>query len=188
MMSIYILNYLVFYISFLFLPNPPYKGLIKVFFQVVYAAAFTYFINICFLAILDHETIRQLLIQIDPLLAERIKERDYSIDCWVYTPENPNSNFANIKGTIDVYVVTHFFGWLTKTIIFRNNILLWTSSIFFEILEISLAHILPNFHECWWDHLLLDLFGCNFLGILIGMYIIKTFNLRKHHWLFEPTE
>lgn len=87
-----------------------------------------------------------------------------------------------------MYVLTHFFGWLVKTIIFRNNILLWVSSVFFEILEISLAHILPNFHECWWDHLLLDLFGCNLLGILIGMFIIKAFKLRKHHWLFEPTE
>ena len=121
-------------------------------------------------------------------MAIPIKERDYSIDCRVYTPENPNSNFANIKGTIDIYVLSHFLGWFAKTLIFRNNILLWTSSILFEIMELSLAHILPNFHECWWDHLLLDLFGCNLLGILLGMWVIKYYNLWTHHWLFEPTE
>ena len=74
----------------------------------------------------------------DPALAEEIKGRNYSIDCRLYTPENPNSNFANIVGTIDVFVTAHFVGWLVKTLIYRNSIIIWTLSIGFEILEISL--------------------------------------------------
>ena len=123
----------------------------------------------------------------DPALAEEIKGRNYSIDCRLYTPENPNSKFANIVGTIDVFVTAHFVGWLVKTLIYRNSIIIWTLSIGFEILEISLKQYLPNFHECWWDHLLLDLFGCNLLGIIIGHYILKFFNMRKYHWFFEPS-
>ena len=91
-------------------------------------------------------------------------------------------------GTLDVFVLSHFFGWLVKALIFRNSIITWTMSIGFEIYELSLKHILPNFHECWWDHLLLDLFGCNLIGIIIGNYIIKKFKIKRHHWFFEPTE
>ena len=61
-------------------------------------------------------------------------------------------------------------------------------SIAFEVYEISLRHWLPNFYECWWDHLLLDVFGCNLVGIFLGDYIIRKLNLPKFHWFFEPTE
>lgn len=47
---------------------------------------------------------------------------------------------------------------------------------------------MPNFHECWWDHLLLDLFGCNLLGIILGHWFIKKTGMKKYHWFFEPTE
>jgi phosphatidylserine synthase 2 len=110
------------------------------------------------------------------------------MDCRVYTPENPISNFANIRSTIDVFVVAHLLGWIFKAIIFRNNLMAWTMSLAFETYEISLRHWLPNFYECWWDHLILDVFGCNMLGIIIGDYIIRKFNLPKFHWFFEPTE
>lgn len=61
-------------------------------------------------------------------------------------------------------------------------------SIGFEIMELSLKQFAPNFNECWWDSLLLDLFGCNLLGILIGNYLIKKLNMKKFHWLYEPLE
>lgn len=125
---------------------------------------------------------------IDPNLGVPLKERDYSASCDLYTPDHPTSNFANLMSTLDVYVASHFFGWFVKTLIFRNSIITWTMSIGFELYEVSLKHILPNFHECWWDHLLLDLFGCNLLGILLGNYVIKKFDLKIHHWFFEPTE
>lgn len=52
----------------------------------------------------------------------------------------------------------------------------WIISILFEIVELSLRHWIPNFYECWWDSLLLDLFGCNLIGILIGTWILKKVN------------
>lgn len=176
------------YLAFLFMPNPNYEGIFRVFFKLVYACSFVYLLNIFIMAILDKETLRNYLIFIDPKLSAPLQERDYSLQCDLYTPQNPTSNFANIKSMIDVYISAHFFGWLVKSLIFRNNILAWTLSIGFEIMEISLKHILPNFNECWWDHLILDLFGCNLLGILVGNYLIKKFKIRKHHWFFQPTE
>lgn len=110
------------------------------------------------------------------------------MDCRVYVPDNPDSSFPNIKSAMDIYVVAHLFGWMAKTLIYRNNIIIWTMSIGFEILELSLNQFIPNFHECWWDSLLLDLFGCNLLGIILGNFIIDKFNMRKFHWLHEPEE
>ncbi len=90
------------------------------------------------MSVMDRETLRYLLVLLDPNLAEKAVNRSYSIDCRLYTPENPHSNFANLKGTIDVFVSAHFFGWLVKTWIYRNNIIIWTLSIGFELLELSL--------------------------------------------------
>lgn len=32
-------------------------------------------------------------------------------------------------GTMDVFVVAHLLGWFVKTLVFRNNIIIWTLSI-----------------------------------------------------------
>lgn len=47
---------------------------------------------------------------------------------------------------------THFFGWWLKTLIIRDWWLCTVISIMFELLEYTLEHQLPNFSECWWDH------------------------------------
>lgn len=52
----------------------------------------------------------------------------------------------------DVFVPTHFFGWWVKTLMLRDYWLCHTLSIVFELLEYTLEHQLPNFAECWWDH------------------------------------
>ena len=117
-----------------------------------------------------------------------LTNQNYSLDCRVYTPENPESNFYNVRSTLDIYVLSHFFGWIFKALLLRNTWMSWIMSIQFEIYELSLRHWLPNFYECWWDSLLLDLFGCNAMGILIGAYIINRFNIPRFHWFFEPNE
>lgn len=39
---------------------------------------------------------------------------------------------------MDIYVIAHLFGWMAKTLMFRNNILIWVMSVGFEVLELSL--------------------------------------------------
>eukprot|EP01130_Rhizamoeba_saxonica_P017940 TRINITY_DN8846_c0_g1_i2.p1 TRINITY_DN8846_c0_g1~~TRINITY_DN8846_c0_g1_i2.p1 ORF type:complete len:218 (-),score=26.11 TRINITY_DN8846_c0_g1_i2:663-1316(-) len=90
---------------------------------------------------------------IDEELGVKLPEKSYGEDCRIYTPENPESNFYNIKSTIfDEFIIAHFLGWFGKCMIFRDMYLSWFMSIWFEILELSLMHVLPNFIECWWDH------------------------------------
>ena len=47
-------------------------------------------------------------------------------------------------------------------------------------------HWLPNFWECWWDHLFLDLFGCNLIGIILGYYTLKYSSASKINWVYDP--
>ena len=80
----------------------------------------------------------KVLVYIDPILAKPTVNRSYNIDCRVYVAESTDSKFPNIKSTMDIYVIAHFFGWLGKTVLFRNNILIWIMSAGFEVLELSL--------------------------------------------------
>lgn len=124
----------------------------------------------------------------DKNLGVPLPEKSYADDCRVYTPENEHSKFANIVGGIDVFVAAHFIGWTFKTWIFRNQIVAWLMSICFELIEMTMGVWLNNFHECWWDHIFYDLFGCNLLGMMIGVWTINAFGMRKLHWFLEPNE
>ena len=89
---------------------------------------------------------------------------------------------------MDVFIGAHLVGWFFKALIIWNNLIVWTMSILFEIYEKTFRHWLTNFYECWWDHLFLDLLGCNLLGILLGNYVMKKFKVEKFHWFFMPTD
>lgn len=183
-------NLLIVVFSFFMLPKKKdlHPGL-NVSMRLIQSFAIAYILNILLWALLPPDMLQNWLAILDPSIKNvEYEERSFSIDCRLYTPENPESNFANLKDTIDVFVAGHLIGWVVKAMIFRNNILAWTMSILFEIHEISLKHWLPNFNECWWDHTLLDLFGMNLLGIIIGNYIMNKLKFPKFHWFFEPTQ
>ena len=104
----------------------------------------------------------------DSSLGVPLTYRDYAADCRLYIPESPN-HFKNLKDVLfDIFMLAHFLGWIWKAFVIRDWKILWVLSIWFEALEISVQHILPNFQECWWDKMLADVFGCN----LAGMYVI----------------
>ena len=56
------------------------------------------------------------------------------------------------------------------------------ASVTFEVIEYSLRNVLNNFKECWWDHIVVDIFGCNLLGIILGFYIIDKLKLERYQW------
>lgn len=62
------------------------------------------------------------------------------------------STISTLQDKLDLFVATHFFGWWLKTLVLRDWWLCTVFSIMFEILEYTLEHQLPNFKECWWDH------------------------------------
>ena len=47
-----------------------------------------------------------------------------------------------------------------------DRVLLWTTSIVWEFVEIATSYYIPNFAECWWDQWILDVLICNGLGTL----------------------
>lgn len=75
---------------------------------------------------------------------------------------------------MDRYVVAHLFGWAIKAFILPFPFLLLLASITFELLELVLKPFLPALAECWWDSWILDVFGCNAIGIFIGLQL-------RHH-------
>ena len=147
-------------------PHPLFwRALLSIF--CLYAMFITY------LLLLPVDQARQTLRMFDDTLGVNLPERSYGEDCRVFTPENPNSQMANISDAVfDVHFIAHLAGWWGKMLIMRDWYIAWTCSIGFEILEITFRHWLPNFWECWWDHLFLDLFGCNLLGIILGAYTL----------------
>lgn len=124
----------------------------------------------------------------DERLGQPLVQKDYAADCRLITPEHPTSWMGNLTDHIDIFVLSHFLGWMFKALIFRNTVMTWLMSVGFEVLELSFEVYLPNFKECWWDHFLLDIFGCNLIGMMIGFYLINKFKMRKIHWFMEPSE
>lgn len=123
----------------------------------------------------------------DQELGKPLPEKSYAYDCRIYTPENPHSKFANVRDALDIYISAHFFGWLFKMLIIRDWKFCMFLSIFFEFLEMTFQHWLPNFGECWWDHWILDVFGCNALGIYVGHLLIQKFQMKKMKWTRTST-
>ncbi|KAG1764764.1 phosphatidyl serine synthase-domain-containing protein, partial [Suillus placidus] len=55
-------------------------------------------------------------------------------------------------------------------------------SIAFEFAEYSLQHQLANFAECWWDHWILDVLVCNWLGTYLGIKACQYLEVKPYEW------
>ncbi|XP_038892344.1 CDP-diacylglycerol--serine O-phosphatidyltransferase 1-like isoform X5 [Benincasa hispida] len=83
----------------------------------------------------------------------------------------------------DEFVPAHIIGWWGKAILIRNQPLLWVLSIGFELMELTFRHMLPNFNECWWDSIILDILICNWFGIWAGMRTVRYFDGKTYKWV-----
>jgi len=148
--------------------------------------AVLYLIFLVFLLFQTVDDVRYWLHFMDPKLGKPLPERSYAEDCRIYTPENPDSLFKNIRDCfVDEFVPAHFLGWFGKAILLRDYWLCWILSVSFEILEISLEHLLPNFAECWWDHLIVDIFLCNYIGFWLGLKVCNYFQMKPYNWIIR---
>jgi phosphatidylserine synthase 2 len=173
----------IIYFTALYFPNSYIQRPHPVFWRILLGWSLCYVSVLIYILFQNREDINFFLQKfIDPKLGVPLPEKSYAADCRFYTPENPESNFYNFKDALDMYISAHFFGWLVKMLIVRNWKFCMFLSIFFEFLELTFRHWLPNFHECWWDHLILDVILCNGGGILAGHLLIKAFQLKKYRW------
>ena len=89
----------------------------------------------------------------------------------------------NVRHHCDIFVAAHVLGWVGKALMFRDAAISVALSLLFELMEYTFAYLLPNFHECWWDHWLLDFLLCNGLGILLGHALMRATSMREYNWL-----
>ncbi|KAI8321055.1 PSS-domain-containing protein [Martensiomyces pterosporus] len=144
------------------------------FWRVVLAFNVLYEMFLVFLLFQSKQTGRQMMRFFDPALGAELPERSYGDNCAL--------TVENLRDGIDIFVLAHSVGWFGKTLIIRNHTMCWILSITFELLEYSLAHQLPNFNECWWDHWILDVLTCNWLGIYVGMKWCEYFKVKTYTW------
>ncbi|KAG1346956.1 putative B3 domain-containing protein [Cocos nucifera] len=133
--------------------------------RLVHGMAVVYLVALTFLLFQNRDDARQFMKYLHPDLGVELPERSYGSDCRIYVPENPKSRFNNVYETLfDEFVLAHIFGWWGKAIMIRNQPLLWVLSVGFELMELTFRHMLPNFNECWWDSIILDILICNWFG------------------------
>nr|ASN64467.1 phosphatidylserine synthase [Eimeria falciformis] len=144
-----------------------------IFWRFVKSCSVVYLVGLAFLLFQDLEDVRSWLNWLDPEAGLPLVERNYAEKCH---------SWAAVVDKLDIFVVAHFVGWMVKALVIRDSRLLWLLSILFEFMEISFRHILPNFWECWWDHLILDVFGCNLLGIYLGLALCKRMQMLQYNW------
>lgn len=115
-----------------------------------------------------------MLRYLDPTLGIRLPERSYADDCRL--------EWSSIYQQLDIFIAAHVLGWYAKALILRDHWLCWIVSVMFEVMEYSLQHQLPNFAECWWDHWILDVLICNWLGIWLGMKTCAYLSMKTYNW------
>ena len=92
-------------------------------------------------------------------------EKEYGVECNDVTLDR-------LWASLDWFAFGHYWGWGMKALIIRHYGILWSVSIMWELTEMVFGHLLPNFYECWWDNLVLDVLLCNGLGIFTGMQVL----------------
>ncbi|XP_078428378.1 phosphatidyl serine synthase family protein isoform X2 [Wolffia australiana] len=150
--------------------------------RLVHGMAVIYLVSLTFILFQARDDARLFMKYLDPDL--EVPERSYGSDCRIYVPENPRNSFINVYETLfDEFVLAHIFGWWAKAIMIRNQPLLWILSIGFELMELTFRHMLPNFNECWWDSIILDILICNWFGIWAGMRTVRYFDGKTYEWV-----
>ncbi|TEB40083.1 phosphatidylserine synthase 2 [Coprinellus micaceus] len=144
------------------------------FWRIVLGINLLYELGMVFLLFQDLPTARHMMTYIDSSLGKPLPEKSYAEDCAV--------NAKNLWNAIDIFCLAHALGWFGKAMILRDYWFCWILSIAFELAEYSLQHQLPNFAECWWDHWVLDVLICNWLGTYLGMKVCQYFHVKPYEW------
>lgn len=134
-------------------PDTYVRRPIPAFWRALLGVFLAYSVFMTFVLLLPLDEARQVFKVFHPSLGNKLPERNYADDCRVFTPEHPVSSMGNIYDAVfDVHFIAHLAGWWFKMMIIRDTKVAWIISGSFELIEISLRHWLPNFYECWWDH------------------------------------
>ncbi|KAF4663757.1 hypothetical protein FOL47_005568 [Perkinsus chesapeaki] len=91
--------------------------------------------------------------------------------------------FSHILRSItNIWFAAHVVGYWAKMCLFRDWSMCWMYSFAFELAELGLVWVIPEFQECWWDSLLMDVFGANFLGMCLGRLTLSYLECQTYTW------
>jgi phosphatidylserine synthase 2 len=163
--------------------------------RLVHGAGLLYLLGLVYLVVFPTEDARALLRMLVNMpgqeggaggsagggreAAPAANTRVYAQDCRVFTPGDAGGPFARVAEAADEFLAAHFLGWIAKGLLLRDWRLGWALSCAWELIEYSLQNVLPNFHECWWDHWVLDFALCNGAGLCVGMALARALSLRS---------
>merc|ERR1719369_2663594 len=164
-------------ISILTLPNGPFTRPHPSLWRCILGLSIMYLLLLQFLIHQDYDTIRAAIVWLDPKMTNYTidSEKEYGVNCSDITVER-------IWEAMDWFAFGHYWGWGMKALVIRHYGILWSISIMWELTEMVFGHLLPNFYECWWDNLVLDVLLCNGLGIFTGMQVCKYLEMREYKW------
>jgi phosphatidylserine synthase 1 len=164
-------------ISALAFPNGPFIRPHPIVWRLVFGVSVIYILLLQFALYQSYADIKSALSWLDPerLSHENLTEKEYAVNC-------SDVSLERVWSHVDIFAVGHFLGWGMKALLIRHAIICWYISIAWELTEVVFAHLLPNFQECWWDAIFLDIILCNGLGILFGMSVCKVLEMRSFHW------
>ncbi|EFX73973.1 hypothetical protein DAPPUDRAFT_307510 [Daphnia pulex] len=164
-------------ISVLAFPNGPFTRPHPAVWRMVFGLSVLYLIALQFFLFQNYQTVRSILVWTDPSLENFHidMDKEYGVNC-------SDISLERVWSHMDVFAASHFFGWIMKALLVRHYGILWTISVMWEITEIAFAHLLPNFVECWWDAIILDILLCNGLGIWVGMKLCHYLEMREYKW------
>uniref|UniRef100_A0A1B6LGH8 Phosphatidylserine synthase n=1 Tax=Graphocephala atropunctata TaxID=36148 RepID=A0A1B6LGH8_9HEMI len=176
--GIYCVFFFFIIVSVLAFPNGPFTRPHPAFWRIVFGLSVLYLMLLVFCLFQNYKTVKQIIYWFDPELEHFHidMDREYGVNCSVIT-------FENLWNHMDVFALAHFLGWAFKALLVRHLGILWAVSVMWEFTEIAFAHLLPNFVECWWDALILDVLLCNGLGIWVGLRICKMLEMREYKWV-----
>nr|XP_018904478.1 PREDICTED: phosphatidylserine synthase 1-like [Bemisia tabaci] len=165
-------------ISVLAFPNGPFTRPHPAIWRMVFGLSVMYLLSLLFLLFQNYKTAKGIFLWLDPKLKDFHidMDKEYGVNCSDLSTEK-------IWSHMDVFAIGHFFGWALKAMLVRHLGILWAMSIMWEVTEIAFAHLLPNFVECWWDAIVLDILLCNGLGIWLGLKICKCLEMREYKWV-----
>ncbi|KPA77330.1 putative phosphatidylserine synthase [Leptomonas pyrrhocoris] len=146
----------------------------------VLALGVLYLVFLTFMIFQDLPTVRMIMGYYDTSLLEPLPERAYAEDCRMSTAENP---WLFVHTAFDMFILAHSLGYVVKMLVLRDWRVVTAVSLGFEVMEVTFQHVLPNFRECWWDHLLLDVLICNTGGMLVGMWLLRKLNAKEYKWI-----
>lgn len=97
-----------------------------------------------------------------------------------------NINFKTLwRQLSSIWFAAHIVGWWAKMCILRDWQMVLTYSVAFEIVELSLVWLIPEFQECWWDSIFMDALGANLIGMYLGKLTLDRLTCRFFVW--EPS-